>query len=174
MSTLLDEYVSLISRYKNLPTDKLGEICDTIESLTKEHMPSGSGFDDGTTFNFDESNENKLVFNTSFHHMNFHGFYVGWTEHKVVVVPDFRFKYMMNITGRNKNDIKDYIGEVFSAALDTVIEPSASPETALSITLEALRKIRNMCPATCDMTVAHSMANEADTAIETINKLPTR
>src|SRR4051812_16451917 len=38
-----------------------------VESYCREFMPSGSGFDAGTTLDFDASTAEKLVFVTSFH-----------------------------------------------------------------------------------------------------------
>ena len=61
---------------------------DKIEELVENYLPRGSGFDNGTKFNWEESNRNKLVFETAFHHMNDGGFYDGWSEHKVIITPD--------------------------------------------------------------------------------------
>src|SRR5262249_48279067 len=43
---------------------------ERILSLVREHMPSGSGFDNDTKIDLDASHAEKLVFHTSFHHMN--------------------------------------------------------------------------------------------------------
>ena len=79
-----------------------------------EHLPSGSGFDSGTTFDREESTPEKLIFHTSFHHMNEGGMYDGWTEHTVTVTPSFHLGCYVKVSGRNRNDIKDYIAEMFS------------------------------------------------------------
>jgi hypothetical protein len=89
---------------------------DKILALVKEHMPSGSGFDSGTTIDFDASHAEKLVFSMSFHHMNNNGYYDGWTEHTVTVTPSFQ-GINLRISGRNRNDIKEYIHETFMYAL---------------------------------------------------------
>ena len=83
------------------------------------NLPHGSGFDNGTTLNHDKSGPGKLVFETSFHHMNDAG-YDGWTDHTVVVTPSFD-GIDLRITGRDRNDIKDYIHEVFHNALMTEV-----------------------------------------------------
>ena len=80
--------------------------------------PSGSGFDAGTTLNEEKSTQNRLVFDTAFHHMDDHGGYDGWTEHQVIVTPDLIVGFDVRVTGKNKRDIKDYIGDVFRAWLD--------------------------------------------------------
>lgn len=96
-----------------------------IHELTEEFMPSGSGFDAGTILELEESTGEKLVFTTSFHHMDEHGFYDGWTEHKVIVTPSLQFGFNLRVTGRDQNEIKDYIAEVFQMALSSDI-PAAS------------------------------------------------
>lgn len=95
---------------------------DTIESLVSNHMPSGSGIDNGTQFDFDASSPNKLVFITAFHHMNDAGMYSGWTDHTVVVTPDLASGYNIRITGRDRNAIKDYLADTFSTCFDLVID----------------------------------------------------
>lgn len=107
-------------RCSNNPNSEwFGKWTDTIESLVKQHMPHGSGFDSGTTLDLDASHADKLVFQTSFHHMNENGYYDGWTEHTVTVTPSLQFRYHIRISGRNRNDIKEMIHESFDVALGT-------------------------------------------------------
>ena len=95
---------------------------DTIESLVKDFMPSGSGFDSGTKLDLDASHADKLVFTTSYHHMNEAGYYDGWTEHTVTVTPSLQHRYNLRISGRNRNDIKDYMRQTFDQALQSDCE----------------------------------------------------
>ena len=95
---------------------------DRIESLVREHVPSGSGFDSGTTLDLESSHADKLVFQTRFHHMNDGGYYDGWTEHTIVVTPSFIGGFSLRVSGRNRNDIKEYIGDTFYAALMTEVK----------------------------------------------------
>ncbi len=88
----------------------------TIQELCREHMPSGSGVDNGTKFDFGASKIDRLVFTAGFHHMNSHGFYTEWTQHQFIVTPSFS-GINIRITGRNRNDIKEYLHEVFHFAL---------------------------------------------------------
>lgn len=81
-------------------------------------LPSGSGIDGGTSFAWEASTPDKLIFITSFHHMDEHGGYDGWTEHKVVVTPSLYFGYRMHITGKNRNDIKEYLHSVFAETFE--------------------------------------------------------
>lgn len=93
-----------------------------IEDLVREHMPSGSGFDNGTKIDLVKSTGDKLVFTTGFHHMNDGGYYDGWTEHVVTVTPSLVHNFHMAISGRDRNDIKEYIAQSFECALNSMIE----------------------------------------------------
>lgn len=92
-----------------------------IERLVYNHMPSGSGFDNGTTLDLDASHADKLVFTTSFHHME-EGSYNGWTEHTVTVTPSFIGRFHLRISGRNRNEIKEAIYFYFEGALSMVMD----------------------------------------------------
>jgi hypothetical protein len=74
--------------------------------------PHGSGFDAGKHL-IDEPRkctDRRLTFAASFHHMT-EGYYDGWTEHIVTVEATFN-GLGIKVSGRNRNDIKDYIAEV--------------------------------------------------------------
>lgn len=94
---------------------------DTVSRLVREHMPSGSGLDNGTAFDWDRSSDDKLVFHTSFHHMNDLGMYDGWTDHVVTVKPSLLSGIDVFISGRNRNDIKDYLFDLYRDALTAEI-----------------------------------------------------
>jgi hypothetical protein len=98
-----------------------------LDALTKDFMPSGSGIDSGTKMDLEASlrDPSRLVFTTAFHHMNEAGMYDGWTEHKVVVSPSLMFGFDLKITGRDRNDIKEYLHEVYSLALQELIVETA-------------------------------------------------
>ena len=93
---------------------------DLIERIERTRLPSGSGFDNGTTVDLDKSSGERLVLNTSFHHMNEDGYYDGWTDHTITVKGSLVFGFDIRVSGRNRNDIKGYISEVFQNCLDTV------------------------------------------------------
>lgn len=90
---------------------------DMIESLVKQHLPHGSGFDSGTKIDMDASRADKLVFTTAFHHMDENGYYDGWTEHTVTVTPALSNNFHLRISGRNRNDIKEMMYQDFDYAL---------------------------------------------------------
>lgn len=99
---------------------------ENIESLVREHMPRGSGFDSGTTFDADASKPTRLVFNTSFHHMDEYGGYDGWTEHQVIVSADL-LGLNVRVTGQDRDGIKEDISELFYALADIDVDAPASP-----------------------------------------------
>ena len=94
---------------------------DTILSLVRNHMPSGSGWDNGTSIDINMSTPEKLVFTGSYHHMDDAGGYDGWTEHTVTVRPTFA-GFDIKISGKNRNDIKDYLHDTFAQCLAQEIE----------------------------------------------------
>ena len=93
--------------------------------IVEDHLPHGSGFDAGTYLDFERSNEDRLIFTTSYHHMDEGGHYDGWSEHEVWVRPHLAFGFTLRITGRDRNDIKDYIGECFHHALDLTLDATS-------------------------------------------------
>lgn len=128
---LYSELSTLLTAFRNYQDDVSGnpqrkEWADKhesmIEQLVKDHMPRGSGFDSGTTLDTERSHAEKLVFETSFHHMNENGFYDGWTEHNVTVTPSLANALNLRVSGRNRNDIKELIYEQFRHALQTNVE----------------------------------------------------
>ena len=93
----------------------------SLQALCLERLPSGSGFDSGTRINTDLSTPEKLVFNTSYHHMNDSGYYDGWTDHTVTVKASLAFGIDIAIYGQNRNDIKNYMHDLFRDALTTEV-----------------------------------------------------
>jgi hypothetical protein len=94
---------------------------ETLDKLS-QYLPSGSGIDNGTTLDKDASSEDKLIFTFGFHHMNEGGMYDGWTEHKLVVRPSLAFGITMSISGRNRNEIKEYLHDTYHQALTEEVE----------------------------------------------------
>lgn len=90
---------------------------DDIVEAVKRYLPSGSGFDSGTQIDLDRSTGEKLVFTTSFHHMHESGMYDGWTEHTITVKPSLMYGFSFTVSGRDRNYIKDLIGQTFDHAL---------------------------------------------------------
>lgn len=89
-------------------------------------LPSGSGIDSGTKL--ESASATKIVLTAGFHHMNENGYYDGWTEHKITVRPVFG-GLDITISGRNRNDIKEYLHQVYHDALSAMITETVDPET---------------------------------------------
>lgn len=98
-----------------------------------EEAPRGSGLDQGITLQYDDSGDERLVFRTAFHHMDENGYYDGWTEHRVTVRPGFT-GLRITILGPNRNEIKNYLHEVFHHWLTSPAAPPAVPSEPRSTT----------------------------------------
>jgi len=82
--------------------------------------PSGSGFDNGTIV--DKGRGGALEFRTAFHHMDDAGYYDGWTHHVVRVKPSLAWGFNLTVSGPNRNEIKDYIADVFDTWLNEEVD----------------------------------------------------
>lgn len=89
---------------------------DRLDHIARNALPSGSGVDSGTAIGMD-SKPNAIKLYTQFHHMDDSGCYAGWTEHTVTIRPAFIGRFDLTISGRDRNDIKNYLGELFDHAL---------------------------------------------------------
>lgn len=83
---------------------------DTIDKLMNS-APSGSGIDCGTTLEFEQCTDNKLVFSFSYHHMDQNGMYCGWSENILTVTPSLLFEidldFEIDLSGA---DVESLIG----------------------------------------------------------------
>ncbi len=84
---------------------------EKIDNIMKG-SPSGSGIDSGTRIVTKNSGRGKLVFAADYHHMDENGYYDGWTEHLIIVTCDL-IGLNIRITGRNRDDIKEYLSDVY-------------------------------------------------------------
>lgn len=100
----------------------LAKHTDHAEQIVRDFLPSGSGWDNGTTLDIERSTSNRLVFTGSYHHMDESGGYDGWTDHTITVSPDLSSGFTLSISGRNRNEIKDYLSDLFHGALSEQIE----------------------------------------------------
>ena len=126
---------SLCQRYRNtagqfaLGNPSMADHClEEAHRLVREYMPSGSGFDAGTELVIDVCDDSTLVFKTAFHHMDEHGGYDGWSEHKVKVTAEFG-GFDIYVGGRDRNQIKDYIADTFHYALNQEVGYRVLPDS---------------------------------------------
>lgn len=114
LASTVDAYHNCVrhgnSEWKEKHWDSLMRLAD--------FLPSGSGFDNRSAIDVEKSTGDKLVFQTSFHHMNGAGYYDGWTEHRVTVTPSFIGNLNIKVSGRDRNAIKEHIDECFRYALN--------------------------------------------------------
>lgn len=90
---------------------------ERLKNIERNSLPSGSGLDNGTKIDLAESGSERIVLVTSFHHMNDHGFYTKWTEHKIIVKPCLLSGFTIRVTGRDHRDVKNYLAELFDEVL---------------------------------------------------------
>lgn len=96
-----------------------------VDNVMRNLLPSGAGIDTGTTLDLDKSKPDRLVLVFAYHHMNETGHYDGWTEHTAVVTPSLAHGFRLRITGRNRNQIKEYLHQTFQEALEQQIFPAS-------------------------------------------------
>lgn len=84
------------------------------------YLPSGAGWDHGTKIDT-RSHEERILLHGSFHHMNEAGFYDGWTDHTIIVTASLRTAFTLKIAGRDRNDIKDHLYELFDVSLRQLV-----------------------------------------------------
>jgi len=94
----------------NSGNEEWRQVWEELLEQCEELLPSGSGFDAGTSIV--EASSSKIVLRTSYHHMS-DGYYDGWTDHTVTVIPNLVNGFDLKISGRNRNDVKEYIADVF-------------------------------------------------------------
>jgi len=80
---------------------------------------------DDPIFDFYESNGQKLVIHSSYHHMNENGFWDGYSDFTIKVTSDLMFGFKLSILGkfpRKYESTKDYLHELISSELDKIYE----------------------------------------------------
>lgn len=123
--TLLQDIASTVDAYKRCREnpEQYGEWearhLEAIRGFERNELPSGSGIDSGTKIDIERCTPYRVVLTAGFHHMNKDGMYDGWTEHTITVTPSFS-GMDITISGRNRNDIKEYLHDVFYWTLAAV------------------------------------------------------
>ena len=92
---------------------------ETGDAIAHEYLPSGAGIDNGAQIDWSRSTGEKIVIDTSYHHINEVGYYDGWTDHTITVRASLLSDFRLKISGRNRNDIKEHLYEIFYDALQT-------------------------------------------------------
>ena len=111
-TTVISAISQCLASLARNPSDNVWQ--HRLDSLV-DMLPSGSGIDSGSKL-LDNSKPNDIRIQADFHHMDEHGFYCGWTEHTIRVLPRFD-GIDIRISGRNKNMIKEYLGDTYHYCL---------------------------------------------------------
>jgi len=77
-----------------------------------EKAPHGDGID-GDGIEFSHGSEKVLQFSVSFHHMDENGYYDGWSKHIVTVKPSLLDRFEIQVSGRDRNGIKELLRQTF-------------------------------------------------------------
>ena len=82
---------------------------ESIESILKNNLPTGSGIDAGHTI--EKYYNNKIIIHSSFHSIDENGFYDKWIDYKIIIKPDLLHNLDLTITGKfkDKQYIKEYL-----------------------------------------------------------------
>ena len=112
LNNAIQARTNCIKKYNTNWYNHWTNIIERIDNM----LPSGSGFDNGSTIDIGLSTDNKIVLYTAYHHMDEHGFYTHWTEHMIKVYPAFD-GIRLSISGKNDNNIKEYMYDVFYSVL---------------------------------------------------------
>ena len=100
---------------------------EAIEQYAKDYLPSGSGFNVGTTFDFENSREEKLIFHSAYQYMSDHGYYDGWTEFEAIVTPSLAHGFSVDIvysvySDEYKDLVEDFLYDSFYDALRSEVK----------------------------------------------------
>ena len=123
-TTLIRAIVQTIDWKNRAEGEWYDRVCWRLDRLI-DMLPHGAGINSTSEiidYNMDKNGNCTMVsFRSDYHHMNADGYYDGWTQHTVKVYPDWA-GVRLNITGRNRNDIKDYLHETWDYALSQDID----------------------------------------------------
>jgi hypothetical protein len=89
---------------------------ESIEAIMKG-APSGSGINSGTEITLDMCSPEKLVFQFSYEFMDENGYYDGSKLYRLTVRPSLAFGINITINGSNRDEIKEYLREVYDTWL---------------------------------------------------------
>lgn len=111
--------LSRAAQWKRQTNEHFADQSEERLKRLEEYLPHGSSI---CKVNRASSTDAKLVIETSYHHMNDGGRYDGWTDHTIVIKPSLTSGFDMTIGGRDRNDIKDYLGELFDEVLRRIVD----------------------------------------------------
>lgn len=127
--TLIQTISTYVTALKNcdLNSEWYNRYCERLEHIECNVLPRGSGIDNGCAIALDRCNprgRDCIVFEVPFHCMDPNGYYCGWRDFRIVVVPTFD-GISIDVIGRDYNGLKDYLADLFYHTLkENYIEPN--------------------------------------------------
>jgi len=115
MKTLVAQLVAAHA-WNQTVNDQYRNQCETKIRRLESMLPRGSGIDNGTTVV--ECTPTRVILECGFHHMNEHGYYDGWTHHRITITPTFA-GIVVKVSGKDRNQIKEYLADTYSACLES-------------------------------------------------------
>lgn len=85
--------------------------------MLQELLPIGNGINYGCVISLKKSTEKRIVIYTAYWHPNDSYETSRWTHHQIVITPSFEREINIRVTGKNVDNIKEYLQEVFREAL---------------------------------------------------------
>ena len=88
---------------------------EKVDYIIKNYLPHGSGIDSKTEIDFEKSNDDKIVINSEYHCMNENGYYDGWVNFRILIIPCLLFGFKLKIIGNfgKYKHVKDYLHDLF-------------------------------------------------------------
>jgi hypothetical protein len=126
LAAWIAETADWAERAQNNESAQWGDIARSRLAQLVDLLPSGSGIDNGTKLVSADST--KIVLSAEYHHMNDGGYYDGWTTHRITIRAQFG-GIDVTIGGRNRDDIKEYLAQVYYDALSAQVTEFVDPET---------------------------------------------
>jgi hypothetical protein len=97
--------------------------------IERNLLPYGGSIQPQCTVMTGESSPERVVIDVPWHHMNEHGGYDGWTSYRVIVTPSLLHGISIRITGRDRDDVKGYLLDIFGT---TLLAPFPEDDAALA------------------------------------------
>ena len=125
MKTQIYQGIAKNCQWLKTVNDSFLSECESRIDKLEHALPSGSGIDCGCKIDRSNSGKDKIVITFDYHFMNEDGYYDGWGKFRLVLKPVFGYDvspFDMKITGKNRNDVKDYFYDLFDHALKQCID----------------------------------------------------
>lgn len=92
-----------------------------IEELI-EQLPFGGGIDYGVEIDYERSNSDRIVINSTYHVMNDDGYYTGLINYRVIITASLLFGIDVNVVGNFSSNmsargVKEYLIDLYNNAL---------------------------------------------------------